>query len=100
MYKDLISYQLAQNISKEELLTIAKKVFDEWMVFQEGFIKWEINENSQGSFTDIVIWENKESCNKAHQNMSNCKHLNEWIKCYNPSTISNSPLEGISSFSK
>lgn len=100
MYKDLISYKLAEDISKDELLNIAQKVFDEWMVFQEGFIKWEINQNPNGTFTDIVIWKNKESCFKAHQNMMSYKSLNEWIKCYNPSSISNSPVEEIKSFEK
>ena len=40
----------------------------------EWFIKKELLD-----FTDIVTWENKESCDKVHKSMINCKHLTGWI---------------------
>ena len=43
MYKDIISYELAEGISEEHLLKVAEQVVDDWMKNQSGFINWEIN---------------------------------------------------------
>ncbi|MFT5568735.1 MAG: hypothetical protein ACI9RP_000771, partial [Cyclobacteriaceae bacterium] len=31
MYKDIISYELADNTSKEQLIIIAKQIVEDWM---------------------------------------------------------------------
>ncbi len=39
IYKDLNSYELADGVTVVQLLTVAKRIVDEWMSQQEGFIK-------------------------------------------------------------
>lgn len=53
MYKDIITYELAENATKEQLIKIAKQIVNDWMKNQVGFIKWEIHTNSNGTYTDI-----------------------------------------------
>ena len=45
MYKDIITYELAENVTKEQLIKIAKQIVNDWMKNQVGFIKWEIHTN-------------------------------------------------------
>ncbi len=71
MYKDIISYELADNISKEDLTKIAKQIVADWMKNLSGFIKWEIHSNSDGSFTDIVYWASKQDAMNAEKEMVN-----------------------------
>jgi len=39
MYKDILSYELAEGVSKEHLMAIAKQIVEDWMKNQAGFIK-------------------------------------------------------------
>lgn len=54
MYKDLISYELAEGKTQEQLLDVAQRIIVEWMKKLPGFIKWEIHESDNGVFYDIV----------------------------------------------
>jgi len=98
MYKDIISYELAENASKEQLVKIAKRIVDEWMRNQVGFIKWEIHTNSDGSYTDIVYWKSKEDAKMAEKEMVNIPNAAEWYGCYKEGTISSKNLTIIAEF--
>ena len=65
MYKDIISYELAENTTQEQLLQIAKRIVNEWMKKQPGFMKWEIHTDNDGRYTDIVYWRSQEDAKKS-----------------------------------
>lgn len=98
MYKDIISYELAENTTKEQLLKIAKQIVTDWMKNQPGFIKWEIHTNSDGSFTDIVYWKSKEDAKSAEKEMVNIPNAADWYACYKEGTISSRNLTTIAEF--
>ena len=98
MYKDIISYELAENVTKEHLIHVAEKVVNNWMKKQAGFIKWEITENKDGSLTDIVYWKSKEDAKKAEQEMVNIPNATEWFGCYKQGSISSKNLITIAEF--
>ncbi len=82
MYKDFISYKLAEGISKEHLLKITTRIGKEWLKKQKGFVSWTINEEKDGSFIDLVCWQSKEHAKVAKKNMQNIKKIEEWCHCY------------------
>lgn len=98
MYKDLITYELAENVSREQLLSVARKVHDDWMKHQKGFVKWELNTNNDGSYTDIVFWESKEDAKKAEKEMGGMPVFAEWFACYKQGSISSKNLTAIADF--
>jgi len=98
MYKDIISYELAENISTEHLTKVAKQIVTSWMKKQSGFIKWEIHSNNEGSFTDIVYWESKQDAKNAEKEMVNIPNASDWFACYKEGTISSKNLTLISEF--
>ena len=100
MYKDLISYKLAEGISKEHLLNITSEIINTWMSKQPGFIKWEIHKNNEGNYTDIVYWESREDAKKSEADMVNIPNANDWYSCYEKGTISSKNLDLISTFNK
>lgn len=87
MYKDIITYELADNVSFKDLKEIAKKVSSEWMQNQKGFISWEINTDSNGGYTDIVSWESEEHAKAAEKEMVNVTSAADWFACYKEGTI-------------
>ena len=97
MYKDVISYQLAEQVTKKHLLQVAKRVVEGWMAKQKGFVKWEIHTDKDGSYTDIVYWESKEDAKNAEKEMANIPNAAEWFACYKPDSISSKNLteEGV-----
>ncbi|SOE23757.1 hypothetical protein SAMN06298216_4141 [Spirosomataceae bacterium TFI 002] len=97
-YKDIITYELAENIGQEHLLTVAKQVLDSWMNKQRGFVKWEIHSNSNGSYTDIVYWNSKEDAKLAEKDMANNPNAADWFGCYKSGSISSKNLTLISDF--
>jgi hypothetical protein len=98
MYKDIITYELAEGKTKEQLLEIAKQIVNDWMKSQDGFIKWEIHTSGEGSYTDIVSWQSKEDAKKAEKEMVNIPNASDWYGCYKEGTISSENLTTIAEF--
>lgn len=98
MYKDVITYELAENTTEEKLFKIANQIVNDWMKNQSGFIKWEIHSNSKGGFTDIVYWKTKEDAKKAEKEMVNIPNAGEWYGCYKDGSISSENLTTIAEF--
>lgn len=98
MYKDIISYELAEGITEDHLLKVAQQIVGSWMSKQEGFHKWEINKNSNGTYSDIVYWANKEAAKKAEAEMANIPNAGEWFACYKEGSIKSQNLTHIASF--
>lgn len=98
MYKDIISYQLAANVTEQELLTVADRILNEWMGNQPGFIRWEIHKDSEDGYTDIVYWESKEAAQKAEKEMKNIPDASEWFDCYLEGSIKSEHLNQIAVF--
>lgn len=100
MYKDVISYKLAENVTEEHLLNVAGKIIKSWMSKQPGFIKWEIHKNSNGGYTDIVYWESKDDAKKSEADMVNIPNANDWFACYEEGSISSKNLTQVDIFNK
>jgi hypothetical protein len=98
MYKDIISYKLANGISKEHLISTSKQVHKEWMSKQPGFIKWEITNDKEGNFIDIVYWKSKEAAQQAEKDMINIPNGNEWFACFETDSISSKNLTTLAEF--
>lgn len=98
MYKDIIHYELAEGISKEHLLQVAADIVKTWMKDLPGFQKWEIHENENSTFTDIVYWQSKEDAKNAEKAMAEIPNAAEWFKCYKSGSISSQHLHLAATF--
>lgn len=98
MYKDIISYELAEGITQEHLLKVAQQIVNDWMKKQPGFIKWEITMDKDGNYTDIVYWESKEAAKNAEKEMVNIPNAGDWFACYKQGTISSKNLTTVAEF--
>ncbi len=98
MYKDIISYELAEGKSQDDLLKVAGQIVNDWMKKQPGFIKWEINTNADGSYTDVVYWESKEAAKEAEKEMMNIPNAAEWFGCYKQGSITSKNLSLVAEF--
>ncbi len=87
MYKDLISYELAEGVSEEHLIKVAKEIVENWMQKLPGFEGWEINKTKQGGYTDIVYWASEEDAKNAEKEMVNIPNAGDWYACYKPGSI-------------
>lgn len=99
MYKDIITYELAEGISEEHLLKVAQQIINDWMSKLSGFIKWEIHTNKNDSYTDVVYWESEEAAKKANEEMANIPNANDWYACYKKGSISSQKISLVSTFS-
>jgi hypothetical protein len=95
MYKDIISYELAEGISESDLINSAKEVVANWMSKQKGFINWEINKGKEGNYKDIVHWESREDAVNAEKEMVNIPNAGAWFACYKEGSISSVNLTKI-----
>lgn len=98
MYKDIISYKLAENISEDHLLEVARDVLENWMSKQSGFQKWEIHRNRDGGYTDIVYWESEGDAKNAQADMVNIPNAADWYACYEEGSISSMNLDHVVTF--
>lgn len=99
MYKDIISYQLADGIDEQHLLNVASGIIESWMNKQPGFIQWEIHKNSKdNSYTDIVYWENQEAAKNSEKEMMNIPNASDWYACYKKDSINCLNLQQVGTF--
>ena len=98
MYKDIISYQLADEVTEAHLLSVAARIAESWMTKQPGFIKWEIHKDNTGGYTDIVYWNSKEDAKEAENEMVNIPNANDWYECYKENSIESKNLEQVRRF--
>ena len=98
MYKDVISYRLAGNVSEEHLLSVANDVHRNWMSKQAGFIRWEIHNGQDGEYTDIVYWGSEADAKLAEADMVNVPNVGDWICCYEEGSISTKRLSRLGTF--
>ncbi|MFT4567910.1 MAG: beta-lactamase class D [Saprospiraceae bacterium] len=98
MYKDLITYELAEKITEDHLISIAKQIITDWMKKQSGFISWEINANSDDGYTDIVTWDSKEDAKIAEKEMAKIPNAMDWFACYKEGSISSKNLTQLAVF--
>lgn len=98
MYKDIITYELAENVTTEHLMDVAKKIVTDWMAHQEGFVKWEIHTNKNGSYTDIVYWQSEENAKLAEKSMATMPHAGDWFACYKEGSITSQNISKLASF--
>ena len=100
MYKDIISYKLAKGISQNKLLEVAKRITDQWMKNQKGFVKWEIHTQSDGSYTDIVYWESKKDAKASIDTMKDIPNAAEWYACYKEKSIVSKGITKLAGFDR
>lgn len=94
MYKDLITYELADGVTEEQLLKVADTIIDTWMKKLPGFISWEIHKNADNqTYTDIVSWETEADAKNAEKDMINIPNASDWYGCYKPDSISTVRLD-------
>lgn len=98
MYKDLISYELADNVNEEKLIEVATDIVNNWMKKLPGFISWEINKIEGNKYTDIVCWESQADAKTAETEMANIPNSTEWFDCYKPGSISSIGLHSVVSY--
>jgi len=99
MYKDIISYELADGIKQQHLLHVAGEIIKSWMSKQAGFIRWEINKNTNdNTYTDIVYWESEKAAKDSEKEMMNIPNAGDWFACYKEGSINSQNLQQIGSF--
>ncbi|MEM7160940.1 MAG: hypothetical protein AAF487_00740 [Bacteroidota bacterium] len=98
MYKDIITYELAEGIDEDHVKKVGTRILEEWMQKLPGFISWELNRSSEGKYVDIVTWESKEAALNAQKEMTNIPNMGEWYSCYDKESISSINIELITLF--
>ena len=98
MYKDVISYRLAENVSEERLLSVADDVLQNWMSKQTGFVRWEIHKDKDDGYTDIVYSNSEADAKMAEADMVNIPNAGDWIGCYEEGSISTKRLNRLATF--
>ncbi len=99
MFKDIISYQLADGIDEKHLLNVASGIIESWMSKQAGFIRWEIHKSAtDNTYTDIVYWESQEDAKNSEKDMVNIPNAGDWFACYKEGSISSQNLHQVGSF--
>ena len=97
MYKDIITYELAEGVTEEQLLSVGQQIVNDWMKNLKGFVSWEIHRSESG-YTDIVTWETKEDAKNAEQEMVKIPNAGAWYACYKEGSISSTNLTRIAEF--
>ena len=98
MYKDSISYELADGVTQQQLLEVAAQIVNDWMKKLPGFIKWEIHTTNNKTYNDIVYWQSEEAAKNAEKEMANIPNAADWYACYKPGSISSKNLTLLTTF--
>lgn len=92
MYKDIIDYELAENVSEEQLIRVGGQIVEDWMKKLPGFVSWEISKDKDSNYTDIVTWASEEDAKNATKEMANIPNATDWYACYKEGSIKSKNL--------
>lgn len=98
MYKDIITYELAEGITKDQLIEVAQDIIENWMKNLSGFISWEIHNSEDGKYTDIVSWASKVDAKNAELEMMKIPNAGAWFACYKEGSIISKALKSVKKF--
>ena len=98
MYKDIITYELAEGITEEHLLEVAQDIIDNWMKNLPGFISWEIHKSEDVQYTDIVSWASKVDAKNAELEMMKIPNAGKWFACYKEGSIGSRAVKSVVRF--
>lgn len=87
MYKDCITYRLADGISESHLFQVARRIYTQWMKNQPWFVSREIHTNDDGTYTDIVTWDTMEHAKQSEQHMIDIPDADQRYVCYQADSI-------------
>ena len=87
MYKDVINYKLAEWVTQEHLLKVAKEVYDTWMSSQQWFVSREMHTDEDGEYFDIVTRDSKTSADTSNEDMANMPNADQRFACYEMTSI-------------
>jgi hypothetical protein len=63
---ELVQYKLKQDVDEQAFLDTLKPVLENFLEKQPGFVKpWEIFKDKDGTWTEVVRWENMDYAQKA-----------------------------------
>ena len=98
MYKDIITYELAEGITRDHLIEVAQDIIENWMKNLSGFISWEIHNSEDGKYTDIVSWASKVDAKNAELEMMKIPNAGAWFACYKEGSIISTALKSVKKF--
>jgi len=98
MYKDVINYKLAEWVTQEHLMKVAKEVYDSWMSQQKWFVSRDIHTDEDGEYFDIVTRDSKASADKSNADMANVPHADARFGCYEMTSINSKGITVQGSF--
>ena len=99
MFKEIVKYELNENIDEEHLLKISAKVIELWLSKQEGFVRWDIHKNTDGpGYTDTLYWNTKADAKAAEESMPTIPNAVEWFFCFKDGSMQVEGLELLGSF--
>ena len=98
MYRDIITYELTEGITKDHLLDVAQDIIDAWMKNLPGFISWEIHVSEDDKYTDIVSWKSKVDTKNAELEMMKIPNVGNWFACYKEGSINSVALKSVKRF--
>lgn len=98
MYKDVITYELAEGITRDHLIEVAQDIIENWMKNLSGFISWEIHNSEDGKYTDIVSWASKVDAKNAELEMMKIPNVGAWFACYKEGSIISTALKSVKKF--
>lgn len=100
MYIDILHYQIVAGLEQQDFLAITQQVHQQWMRHLDGFVRWDIHANSEGHYTDIVVWENEAAAKNAEKQMNSMPLLQKWEQCYDQESIRFSHLKTLKVYTK
>jgi hypothetical protein len=90
---ELVQYKLKQGTDEKAFLNTLKPVLENFLEKQPGFLKpWEIFKSEEGTWTEIVRWENFELAKKA-QDPEIHEPCKEFFSFMDESTVEKSFIE-------
>lgn len=98
MYKDIITYTLAEGVNQDQLLTVAREVYQSRMSKLPGFVSREIHQIDDRHYVDIVYRNSKEDAKNAENDMANIPNGDKRYTCYAPDSITSQSATQISHF--
>ena len=83
---ELITFKLSTNIDNSQFLE-SNKTITHWLAKQNGYQSRYLSNNSEGLWSDLVLWESMEAAEAASAQFMAAHAESDFMKCIDPDSV-------------
>jgi len=87
MILEVASFRLSDGADEQAFLREHRRVHENWVVQQPGFVSRRTTKSPDGDWKDVVTWESMEAAQAASEKLMGAAEAGPWMRMMDPASV-------------